>query len=144
MKIKKYSFGKLIRDIMILLVVLVSISLFVYILVSSFKPLSEVMAKAKFLPQEPTVKNYVALFTSTSSNKNFPKYMGNSLVVSICAAVLSCVISSFAAYGFSRHNYFGKNAMLNSMLFLYVFPTIILLVPLYKMYSAIGLVDNYL
>ena len=144
MKIKNFSFGKLLRDIMIVLLVLISISLFVYILVSSFKPLSEVMAKARFFPKEPTFKNYIQLFTSTSSNKNFPRYMGNSLIVSICAAVLSCVISSFAAYGFSRHNYFGKNAMLNSMLFLYVFPTIILLVPLYKMYSSINLVDNYL
>lgn len=141
---QKLTPGTIVRDILILLVMLASVGLFFYILISSFKPLSEIMAKAKFFPQEPTLENYIRLFSSTSSNKNFPRYMGNSLVISISAAVITCLISSLAAYGFSRYNYFGKNMMLNSMLFLYVFPTIILLVPVYKMFSMINLIDNYL
>jgi len=141
---KRVTPGSVARAVLVFLVVLVASGLFVYILVSSFKPLKEIMARARFFPQEPTLDNFRKLFQTITSNKNFPRYLGNSILVSVCSAAASCVISSLAAYGFSRHVYFGKNALLNSMLFLYVFPTIILQVPLYKSFSALGLVDNYL
>ena len=141
---KKRSILSILKAIIIALIILYSVSLFVYILISAFKPLKEVMARAEFFPKNATFKNFIQLFKATSSNKNFPRYLLNSMFVSVCAAILTCVISSLAAYGFSRHNYLGKKVMLNSMLFLYVFPTIILLVPLYKMYSSINLIDNYL
>lgn len=141
---KKVSVVPVLRTVVISLIVLISVSLFIYILISAFKPLKEVMARAKIFPENATLDNFIELFKSTSSNKNFPRYMLNSIIISISAAVLNCVICSLAAYGFSRHNYFGKKVMLNSMLFLYVFPTIILLVPLFKMFSSINLIDNYL
>jgi ABC-type glycerol-3-phosphate transport system permease component len=140
----KKSSGSIIKTIFIILLVIASVGLFVYIFVSAFKPLKEVMTKAEFFPQEPTFNNFIKLFTSTSSNKNFPRYLANSMLVSLCAAVANCTICCLAAYGFSRHNYFGKKVMLNSMLFLYIFPTVILMAPLYKMFSSVGLVDNYL
>lgn len=141
---RNISVLQVIKIVILSIIVFYSVSLFIYILISSFKPLNEVLARAKVFPQNPTVENFIELFKSTSSNKNFPRYMLNSLLVSFSTAIITCVISSLAAYGFSRHNYFGKKAMLNSMLFLYVFPTIILLVPLFKLFSSVNLVDNYL
>ncbi|MCL1854471.1 MAG: carbohydrate ABC transporter permease [Clostridia bacterium] len=136
--------ASMIKNIIIALIVAYSVGLFVYILLSAFKPLKEVMARAKLFPRNATLDNFISLFKATSSNKNFPRYLLNSMFVSICTALLTCTIGSLAAYGFSRHNYIGKKVMLNSMLFLYVFPTIILLVPLYKMFSLARITDNYL
>jgi len=133
-----------VKTIIIVAIVLYSVSIFVYIFLSSFKPLVEVMARARLFPQNPTLNNFASLFLVTGPNRNFPRYMLNSLVISTCAAALTGIISSLAAYGFSRYNYFGKRVMLNSMLFLYVFPTIILLVPVHRMFSSINLIDNYL
>ncbi len=127
----------------ITVIILCAVALIAYIVVSSFKPLNEVMTKAKFFPENPTFDNYIRLFTSESSNKDFGRYLINSLIVSAGAAAMTCVVSCLAAYGFSRFQYVGKKLMLNSLLFIYVFPTIILLVPLYKLYSQIGLVDNF-
>ena len=140
----KLNIKSVVMIVIISLIVIYSVGLFAYIFLSSFKPLKEVMARAKLFPQQATLDNFISLFKATSSNKNFPRYLLNSMFISACTAVLTSTVSSLAAYGFSRHNYFGKKIMLNSMLFLYVFPTIILLVPVYKMYSTIGFIDNYL
>ena len=141
---KKLSINKAVMIAIILLIFFYSTALFIYIFLSSFKPIGEVMARARFFPQEPTLGNYISLFMVTSSNKDFPRYLLNSMLISTCAAILTCTISSLAAYGFSRNNYFGKKVMLNSMLFLYVFPTVILLVPVFRLHASIGLIDNYL
>jgi len=141
---KRLSISSIIFRVIILIIVIYSISLFVYIFLSAFKPLAEVMARARIFPVNPTLDNFASLFTVGGPNRNFPRYLLNSLGISSATAIVVGVIASLAAYGFSRHNYFGKNVLLNSMLMLYVFPTIILLVPVYRMFSTVSLTDNYI
>ena len=138
----KLNIKTIVNVIIIVLIILYSTGLFIYIFSSSFKPLAEVMTRARFFPVNPTINNFINLFTVTGPHRNFPRYMLNSMVISLGTAILTGLVSGLAAYGFSRHNYFGKKVMLNSMLFLYVFPTIILLVPVHRMFATVNLVDH--
>ncbi len=72
----------------------------------------------------------------------FLKYFGNSLVLSLTAAFLSLCLSIFGAYSFSRLKYSGQSTIQRGVLFVYMFGGILLLIPLYKMASNLGLLSS--
>jgi len=144
MKEKSSKLGHIIRNIAIVIILLFAIGLFVYIFVSAFKPLDEVMTRARFLPQNPTFDNFYRLLFRNTPSRNFLRFFSNSLFISMVTALITAIVSALAGYGFSRHKYIGKNTVMKALLLIYVFPTIILLVPMFKIFSDIGIIDNYL
>jgi len=115
-----------------------------YIFVSSFKPLKEIMTRAKFFPKKPTIKNYRTLIIARTPVRNFPRILYNTLIVSSLTALLSITVSSMSAYGISRNKKMKRGIVSHLMLFIYVFPTIILLIPIYKMFTMLGLWNSFI
>lgn len=115
-----------------------------YIFVSSFKPLKEIMTRAKFFPKKPTIKNYRTLIIARTPVRNFPRILYNTLIVSSLTALLSITVSSMSAYGISRNKRMKRGIVSHLMLFIYVFPTIILLIPIYKMFTMLGLWNSFI
>lgn len=116
---------------------------FFYILVSSFKPLKEIMAKAKFFPAHPTLKNYKTLIIARTPVRNFPRILFNSFIVSSLTACCSISVSAVSGYGIARSRKIKGGLVSRFMLFIYVFPTIVLLIPIYKMLTFLGLWNSY-
>ncbi|MEM4563227.1 MAG: hypothetical protein QXI55_04820, partial [Thermofilum sp.] len=56
-------------------------------------------------------------------------YIRNSLVVSTTASVIGVILGSLAGYNLARFNYRGKRVVIWLVLFAYVFPVFILMVP---------------
>ncbi|NLU36743.1 MAG: carbohydrate ABC transporter permease [Clostridiales bacterium] len=137
------AISSMVKYLIILIIVLAAVLLFIYIFSSSFKPISEIMTRPKFFPQNPTLENYKTLFFSRTPSRNFPKFIANGLVVSLFTSLLSTIVAVFAAYALSRYDYPGGKTIHRSMLFAYIFPTIILLVPVYKLFTDLGLIDNF-
>lgn len=137
---------ELIINYLIIAVVLLGvISPFVYIAFSSFKPLKEIMTvKPTFLPHRPTLKNYQTLLLARTPVRNFPLFLYNSFKVSLGTALFTLVLACLGGYGLARYRYPGREVLARMMLFIYVFPTILLLVPVYKMFSHINLLDTHL
>src|SRR5665647_1258314 len=104
---KKYEnkIGVFFKYFVLTIIVLSAVSLFVYIFVSAFKPLNEVMVRAKFFPRNPTLSNFNTLFFENTPNRNFIRFLLNSLFISFLSALVCCVISALASYGFSRYEY---------------------------------------
>jgi len=128
--------------IVLLLIILFPI---VYIFISSFKPLRElVMSGTGFFPQKPTLANYVSLISVRTPIRNFPVFLLNSLRVSIGTALLTVLIASLGGYGLARYQYPGKGILAQSMLLVYVFPTVLLLIPIYRMFLNLKLLDTHL
>lgn len=116
-----------------------------YIFISSFKPLSELITMGTgFFPQKPTLENYVSLISVRTPIRNFPVFLLNSLKVSIGTALLSVLIASLGGYGLARYQYPGGGILAQSMLLIYVFPTVLLLIPIYKMFLNLKLLDTHL
>jgi len=143
MKEKSSKLGYIIRNIVVVIILLSATGLFVYIFVSAFKPIDEVMTRARFLPQNPTFDNFYRILFINTPSRNFLRFMSNSIFISLVTALVTVIISALAGYGFSRHKYVGKNTVMKLLLFVYVFPTIILLVPMFRIFSDIGIIDNY-
>ncbi|MFP5114799.1 carbohydrate ABC transporter permease [Bacillaceae bacterium C204] len=125
------------------LVGILGISLFPFfiMLMTSFKSSKEAVAtNPTFFPKEWTFKHYVDIFNPDI----FPylAYFKNSLFVSITAALLAVGIGIFGAYALSKLKFKGRITINASFYTVYMFSGILLVVPLFKIISGLGLYDT--
>ena len=59
------------------------------------------------------------------------------------ATVFTLIVSLLAGFGFSRFEFKGSRTLSASLLFGQMMPAIVLLLPLYKIYSRLHLIDTY-
>ena len=80
-------------------------------------------------------KSYYVIFKSYS----FGKYILTSTIVSLGTVIITLIFAIPAAYAIARLNFFGKTFMSTSILIIYMFPAIVLVIPLYTVFSQLGL-----
>lgn len=118
---------------------------FIWVFIGSLHPTQQILTgDVTFIPDNPTLKNYIPLFASELGIKNFHRYIVNSLIVGLGTALLSSIISSVGAYGLSRYEFRGKNVLARLMLFVYVFPVILVALPVHQMMARVNLADSRL
>ncbi|MEM1868272.1 MAG: carbohydrate ABC transporter permease [Thermosphaera sp.] len=100
-------------------------------------------AQVFLIPANPTLEHYRALFEAQHGVKLFFRYIVNSLKVGSSVAVLTMAIAALGAYGLSRYRFRGKEGVSKLMIFVYVFPTSLLLLPVYVLLARFGLVDAH-
>ena len=84
----------------------------------------------------------LAKYQSTGEVFPFLRYFGNSLVLSLSAALFSVCLAIFGAYSFSRLRYRGRSVIQRGVLFVYMFGGILLLIPLYRLFASMGLLST--
>jgi multiple sugar transport system permease protein len=136
------SLNSLIAGMLVVIIILLMIWPFVYIFLSSFKPMKEIMSRATLLPKEFTLRNYKTLLFARTPVRDFPRFLYNSFMVSLITALCTLVVASVGGYSISRNARLKRGIASRLLLLLYVFPTVILLVPLYKAFASFGLYDN--
>ena len=80
-------------------------------------------------------KSYFVIFKSYK----FGKYILTSTIVSLGTVFITLLFAIPAAYAIARLNFFGKTFMSTSILIIYMFPAIVLVIPLYTVFSQLGL-----
>lgn len=116
------------------------ISLFpIYVMIAtSFK----IRADAFSIPPKwfftPTLKNYTHVLFS----QNFFRYFVNSLIVALAATLLSVMLGALAGYALARFKFMGKGIIVMSTLLLRMVAPVILVIPIYILWSKIGLVNS--
>lgn len=108
------------------------------ILLNSFSQ-GDSFFRASLLPQEFSLNNYIILFQKT----DFVNWVINSLKLCFFVALIQLVLSSTAAYAFSRMRFPGKNKGLMSLLVLQVFPNSMAVSGYYILIYEFGLSDNF-
>ncbi|MEM9628725.1 MAG: carbohydrate ABC transporter permease [Pseudomonadota bacterium] len=73
---------------------------------------------------------------------DFPTFFSNSLLVSFGTAFLVTLIASGAGYAFSRFRFGGKAAVVAIMLLTQMFPLVMLIAPIYRLMTPLGLTDS--
>lgn len=91
------------------------------------------------LPVRPVSTNYTRLLRET----NFPRYVGNSLVVATATVLLALAIASPGAYALTRFRFLTRPAFASAILFIYMFPPIFLGIPLFVIFTALGLTNTF-
>ena len=72
------------------------------------------------------------------------RYMLNTVFVAVCGTAGMLIVSSLAAYAFSKLDFPGKNAIFMAVIALMMIPGILTLVPSFMLYKGIVGTDNYL
>ena len=84
--------------------------------------------------------SYIELFTEY----NFLTYLLNSFLVSISTVPITLIFSIPGAYAVSRLRFPGRKWFSGSILMIYLIPAIVLVIPLYAVFSQIGLRNSIL
>jgi multiple sugar transport system permease protein len=92
-----------------------------------------------FFPLNPTLANFQSFFDNSTLLKN----LVNSLSISAGTAMISVLVSGLLAYSLSKFRYRGRNAIMVMFLAGQLIPGALLLVTLYLMFNAAGLLYTY-
>jgi ABC-type glycerol-3-phosphate transport system permease component len=89
-------------------------------------------------PSEYTLENYETIISVT----DFPQYFWNSMQIGTAVTLFSLFVSIIAAYGLSRFDIKGRNALIVGIFSTQMFPQVLLIIPMYLVVFDLGLLDN--
>lgn len=88
----------------------------------------------------PTLEHYVKVFTGS----RFLETYWNSLVISFGSVALALVVGLPAAYALTRYEFRGRRTVTQLFLASRIFPQVAILIPLFIMWTQLGLRDTHL
>lgn len=113
----------------------------VWMIITSIKPQTELfMIPPVFFPEEVTFEHYRRLLTETP----FLTYLRNSVILAGSTTVLVIVVATLGAHSLVRFSYPGRESLAGAVLFTYLLPSVVLVIPLYFLMAALGLVNTLL
>jgi multiple sugar transport system permease protein len=113
---------------------------FLWILLASFRPNMELVRNQSLIPNSLTIENYVSLF----SKSGYWQWIINSFIVAIYTVLISIPLIVAGAYSVYRTYFWGRNALSLFLLSVYIFPTALLVVPIFRIFNDLELVDSHL
>ena len=117
---------------------------FIYVVDASFQDEWAIKIGAvKVFPAAVTLQNYKDLLLESVGVTAFRENLFNSIKISFGVTTLSVVIGVLGAYGLSRYEFKGKEKIAKLMLFMYVFPTILAIYPIYDVLASMHLIDTH-
>lgn len=137
--------GNAIYTIILLLFGAFSILPMIYCIITSFKPLDELLIfPPKFYVVNPTVESYTTL-PSLLDNLAVPlsRYAFNSVFISVVTTFLHVIVASMAAYVLAKTDIKGKKVVFALVQFSLLYNAYTLEVPRYLIYSAFRMIDTY-
>lgn len=110
-----------------------------WMVLTSLKPQSELfLIPPTFLPSEVTFEHYWRLLEETP----FLTYMRNSIILAVGTTVVVIVIATLGAHSLVRFSYPGRERLAQLVLFTYLLPSVVLIIPLYFLMIWIGLANT--
>ncbi|MBD5466554.1 MAG: sugar ABC transporter permease [Lachnospiraceae bacterium] len=91
-----------------------------------------------FIPRRVTIANYRRVFTE----EPVVLWFKNSMVLAVSTVVIALGTGIPAAYIFSRRRFPGRKAILQLLILLYAFPSLLSMTALYKLLSPMGLINK--
>lgn len=120
---------------------LIIITPVLYCLSISFMKVSDILSRPpKLVPSELYLGNYITAWTKS----RIPRYLLNSLFVSLVCSIVRIITASLAGYGFAFLNFKGKNLLFTLVLGTMLIPGDVILTSNYFTVSQMGLVNTYL
>ena len=125
----------------LLLVLFVALFPLAWMFITSSKSMTELLKiPVTILPENFTIQSYYEVWVQ----KPFPRYIWNSLKISVIATVLGMIVSSMAAYGFAKFRFPFKKFILMFVLVAQMFPSTSVIIPLFSTYKSYGLYNTHI
>jgi ABC-type glycerol-3-phosphate transport system permease component len=136
---------KALRILVVLVLVGIVVVPFLWIGLSSLRPNVELIdPDAPLHVRKLTLDNYANLNEATSGVglPGYLTFLGNSVIVAVITTAISVPLALLAAYSVYRTRYPARRAMFRLLIVTYVFPGVVLLIPLFQLFAQMGLIDN--
>jgi multiple sugar transport system permease protein len=130
-----------VRTILIGLIVVWSIFPVAYIVINSFKYQRDIFAFPPPIIFTPTLGNYIDL---KDNYPNFFGFVGNSLIISISATLLSVFAAACAGFVYSRYRHNALSATAFYLVAIRLLPPLVITIPLFPWVNQLGLADSHL
>jgi multiple sugar transport system permease protein len=119
---------------------------FYYMLLLSVKPIESLLQNPAALwvkPSEFTLQTYVNVLSSTASGgQGFGRFLANSGMVALASVALALLIGIPGAYAIARLPFIGRRYVSGVFLAAYLFPAILMAIPLFVGFTRLGLRGN--
>jgi ABC-type sugar transport system, permease component len=131
------------RNIVLLLLLslgaLATVMPFIYMISTAFKGSVYVFEiPPRLIPEHPTLKNFIAAFTSN----DFGRYFLNSIIVTVIAVLCILLLASMMAYALARYQFFGRKFIYALVIFFMTMPAMSLIVPQFILAHSLALTDT--
>nr|WP_308163013.1 carbohydrate ABC transporter permease [Nocardia alni] len=93
-------------------------------------------------PTHLTTENFTNAF-DTSRGNNFGRALTNSVVIGAATTAIALLIGSMAAYALARITFRGKTLVSGLVLSASMFPVVVLVTPLFQLFTNIGWLGHY-
>lgn len=112
-----------------------------WMVVTAVRPTSEVFdSPPQLIPTSFTLEHFAAL----AEDPQLIRFLVNSIVVSVLTTALTLAVATYTAYSFSKFTYRGRKSLMYLVLASQMFPHALLLITLYLMFNALGLLNTYI
>ena len=110
----------------------------------AFEPGTNFALSPSPIPHTVTTDNFHRLFSARGGHGEllFLRHTINSLVAAVLTTIVGVVLSTTAAYALSRFRFPGRKAGLTTFLVVQMFPSTLLLLPLYVILDRLGLLNS--
>ncbi len=106
----------------------------------SFKTNAEILGAFSLWPRDPTIANYMVIFTDPSWYNGYI----NSIIYVVMNMVIAVAVALPAAYAFSRYRFLGDKHLFFWLLTNRMAPPAVFALPFFQLYSAFGLIDTHI
>ncbi|MBE3063558.1 MAG: carbohydrate ABC transporter permease [Spirochaetes bacterium] len=135
--------GRRVKDVLVFLLLALLTVTFLYpvffMLVNSLKARDEYFMNPFSMPAAPQLANYSTMISQFQILKLFR----NSFLVSAGSVVLLLIVCIFASYVFAKYRFKGRNVVYLAVLVTMFIPSQVTIIPLYVLFSRMGLVNRY-
>jgi raffinose/stachyose/melibiose transport system permease protein len=112
----------------------------VVMVLAGFKTNAELYASPFAWPQTLSVRNFTTIWTET----NFPRYLANSIGITVASIALILVTATAAAYALARYRFRGNEWLYLFFLAGLVVPLKLAIIPLFIQLKSLALIDTHL
>jgi arabinosaccharide transport system permease protein len=117
---------------------------FWFLLISSFKSSSDIFSQGLNINinlSKMNFNNYAKLFTNNDGI--FLSWFKNSALITIIQTLVVLALCSMVGYGLAQYRFKGRNFIFMLVLIMLMVPGDILLIPMYKLITNLGLMDTF-
>ena len=133
--------SRTVRYVLLSAISVVVLTPFAWMALSSLKRNNEVFtAPITWFPDEWQWHNYIDIWTKADMST----WLGNTIFLSVTVTALQVLTGSFAAYGFSRIRFPGRDALFLVYIGTIAVPWQAYMIPQFKLLSEVGLADTRL
>jgi len=132
---------KALRPLGIGFFVLISVFPFYYMILLSMREISQVtQAPGALIPESISLDAYSRVLRSVEDGgEGFVRFLLNSAGLAAATVVVTLIVSVLGAYAVARLQFFGRRPVEFLFLSVYLFPPILLAIPLFVAFSRLGL-----